>query len=593
MRTLVLLPIVAVISFILSSVSSGKQQDPNLGTIPDKTRTIEGVEFSVLPSKPVFIQNEPYILNINEYIQTGLNLVFGENEPVKVVVRAHNTTNEARFLGVSKPRESDGVQMKTIVQIDGNQVEVNGIPCYIHVQNDTGWDARICQAGYSDHYRGIPLLLSSGEMATFEIDVPNLSSKSDRTTGKFFIFSRFSVAKTTETLPVIANGPAASFLIVDANKATDAAAKLTNALNGLKTDEDQIVRSVITIRENPIPEYSDLIVKVIRYNWPFKNRIEIDLWSAAMKFISQDIYDIAVAEAKRPDIDKSAAQNIYSTIWRNQKYLRREDVLTIIDNPRLNEDNFLNFQDFNQSRNNGFYPTLLLSLVATEDDIPRLAEMCSNFMPVRIGHDLAHSSYNNRLDRLHETFSRYPDASRESLRKALQKGMVPSQFKPWSREFGLGQIPEPLIIIAEWLAEMKDVDSIPIFEYYAEHQLVRVSNTMQSRAPEWIAQIDGPEAMKALRRIGSDRSTRGIRERAKLGDPAAIDRLLSRARGLYGRPIDDTGESMSLFRFVFAIMEPETKQELIYPDAVEQLWKEQRPEFVEAFIKKYGFDPDA
>jgi hypothetical protein len=169
--------------------------------------------------------------------------------------------------------------------------------------------------------------------------------------------------------------------------------------------------------------------------------------------------------------------------------------------------------------------------------------------------------------------------------------MVPSEFAPWRHEFGIGNVPRPLIVFGEWLAELKDAGSIPVLEHYAKTSLVPVSNTMQRRAPSLIAQIDGGKAIRALRRLGS----RGLRDRVRLGDPVAIDAALQQARALYGSRWDDTGESYGLFSLIYSVLMPgekPTAKAIGDGSSIEALWKKLRQEFVDAFIRKYGFDPD-
>jgi hypothetical protein len=582
---IIILPIVSVTFNSLFAESVNTKPDPNSDIDPANTCVIEGLKISLAPRKEVFIQNEPYILNLKEYTEKNAKPIFGENEPVNLIVNVHNISNEPRYLGVSIPREVENVQMKTLVQFDDRQVDVNGIPCYIHVLE--GLSARICDSGR----KGTPLLISPGEKLTFTIDIPHYTFNYDhvRSTGKFYIYSRFTVYKTTDTTPITSDGPASTFLLIDPNKVAIAAATLKDALNGVKMDASQVRNAVSVISVNPLPQYDELIIKAIQYDWPVKDRfLPGQLWFAASQFISKEIYDVAVAEAKRDNSENSDPNShfifnhygdCYFTIYRNRKYLRREDILSIIDNSKAQ---------------NLDYQLTLLSLVATRDDIPRLAEMCTNSLYRDTGDKDFPDSYRPKQAQIHDAFFRYPDISKVCLRRLLQKEMVLVKTKTWDSRYGNGGLPDPLIV-AEWLAELKDVESIPIFESYANKPRGRTSDEMQSQAPGFIAQIDGPEAMKALRGLETRSSSRGVTERAKLGDPVGIDKTIGLALSVVPWQ-DDIGQARHYFQIVLNVMKSRISS---IPSGnldgteIRNLWAKYRPEFVKDFIAKYGFDPDA
>ena len=141
MQKFTILQFVAVIFLVLPPDASGMQQVPNFD-VNNTTYTIEGIEFSVSPSKPVFIQTEPHILDGRAFMESVIKPVYGKNEPVIIVVQAHNTTNEKRFLGISKTSENSSAQKNTFIQIDGKKIEIDGIPGYGYKRNNCYQDVR-------------------------------------------------------------------------------------------------------------------------------------------------------------------------------------------------------------------------------------------------------------------------------------------------------------------------------------------------------------------------------------------------------------------------------------------------------------------
>jgi hypothetical protein len=513
--------------------------------------TIEGVQVSVVPAKPFFQHDEPAYL----------------------VVTAHNILKEDRFVGVSghKTRKNGP---KTIVEIDGKSIEVRGVPGYLHVDHFAAFDMRICGNGYSDRYHGDPLLLAPDATASFRVVIPAFA---DRPTGHFPVFSRFAVSRVAGGKLTIANGPETSLLVVHEKRLANAVSTLKDALSGAAKKRHEVEGAVRAIADNPLPEHAGLIVRAIRHKWPFKHGFDWTLWYAAEKFVSPQVYEVAVAEAKKPN--GTTVDYLGKTIYRNRAYLQRKDVLAILES---------------QSPRGGFYETVFLSLVAKASDMSKLADMCARFIPAWIGHDICHATMpDRRLETIHKAFLQYPDASRKALRPVLRLGMKPGEHKPWTHAFSVGNVPRPLVFFGKWLAELKDTESVPTLEHYAKTPLVGVSNSMQREAPSLIAQIDGTEAMKSLRRLGA----RALRERAKLGDPVAIDALLSDGRLISFTMRGGCGNDNNYGQFLLAysILRPDREPSLTAlgdGTALVAEWKRRRKEFIDAFIKKYGFHPD-
>jgi hypothetical protein len=469
---------------------------------------------------------------------------------------------------------------------EGKREEVAGLPCYLHIGEDYGWSGEFNGAGYNDEYR-TSTELNPGDHLSFRIVVPAFIDTRERPTGKLFIFSRFAVSQNPGKAFSIQNGPESSLLIVDMAKLENALKTLKSGLKGQPQNQYEIEAAIRVIADNPLPDLAPIMVSVLNYKWPFREQIQWALWNAAAQFVDSSVYQAAVVEAKNPSIGSVYADLVYKTIYRNRTFLSRKDVLAIVGNRKLDEEIFgINDNLFGVPNNNGFYPTIFLALVSKQEDMEKLADFCSRFIPVRISHDPCHAHIpDRRLTPIREAFLRYPESAKEALRKVLKLGAQPGQFKPWAHEFSNGLTPRPLTLFGEWLAELKDTQSIPILEDYArERPLPFTPRIMMPEAPSFIAKIDGPDAMKALRRLNS----KGVR--AKLGDPAAIDSILREARS----SSDNPGQGYRLLSLVFSILEP--TREFSVGDtgsAIEEQWKMRRAEFVKKFIQKYGFDPDS
>ncbi len=529
-----------------------------------KRTVIDGLSINVAPGKPQF---KP-------------------TDRVFVDVTVTNRADTPRYLGISpNTGKHDDGQDSTTVDINGQRRKIGGIPGYAHVRGDVGWNVRLGSNGYSDRYEGA-VEIKPGSRATFQVILPAFGDNMNRPTGRLTISSRFAVARKSDGPRVYRNGRKSFVLIVDQEKLAQGVATLKEALAGKAKKTHEIENAIHAIADNPAPEHVELVAKVVGHPWPSREHIQWNLWYAASKYVDPAIYKMAVAEANNPKLGVGIASLVYKTIYRNRQHLKRSDALQIVRNPLLQS------ADFAGTNSNGFWPTILLATVAQQEDIPLLGELCGKFIPPRIGHDLSHASMPNLgLQPIHAAFMRHPDASRVALRKVLGQGRVPGEFKPWAHEFGIGLVPKSLVLIAKWSAELKDTEAIPLLEHYAKTDLVRVTNSMQSEAPKLIAAIDGPAAIKALRRIGP----RGTRERAKLGDPVAIDALIAQARALFASRDDDTGEAHSTFALVFSIMNPNHK--VTYRDVrdgmpVELQWKQRRAAFAKVFATKYGFDPE-
>jgi len=520
---------------------------------------------------------------------TAGKLSFDPNDEVWLDVRVHNTSKDDRYVGVCGTSKYDVCKKSTLVRINGQEEEIAGIPCYVEVSQDMGWDVRICSNGYSDRYKSA-LLLEPNDTLSFRIIVPSFGDGMDRPTRRFHIVSRFAVSRTAEGRRIIENGPETSLLIIDHQKLADAVQILRNGLSAEPKESHYIEMAIRAIADNPLPENAPLIAKAIRCNWSFTKYIEWNMWFAASQFESPEICEAAVAKAKDPNLGRRYASQVYKALYRNREFLRRADVLALVENPRLGDSTFTEVTALTNFNENGFLPSMLLACVAQQEDIERLAEMCARFLPARAGCDFRPTSLlARRLRAIGQSFMRYPDVSCPALRKVLELGMEPRQFKPWANEFGCGLVPSPIFMVSEWLAQMHDTETIAILEYYARPDRPRVFDRMWSKVPGYIAEIDGPEAITALRRL----APAGFYQRAKLGDPVAIDALL--ARGRHRRPDDDTFESPRCLAIVYSILEPDAAApEYIFdPTEVESLWKERRQAFVQAFTDKYGFDPNS
>ncbi len=534
-----------------------------------EARVIDGLKVTVAPGKPWFDPEDEV------YIRVGVQ----------------NTADAKRYLWIAPPAGPttfDDAQKSTVLELNGQRKEVEGLPCYIHLAADLRWDVRLNENGYSDHYQ-TPVEMDSGDELSFRIGIPPFGDNRKRPTGKLFIFSRFAVSTASAGPPTPMNGPESSMLIIDRGKLTNAVEVLKKGLGTPPKYAYEIESAVRAIADNPLPEHAPLILSAINYEWPFRSQIQWTLWFAASQYVDPSIYKAAVEKAEDPGFGAGYAELVYRTIYRNIKFLSRKDAHAIVANPQLDQADFVGVKD--KEYNNGFYPTVLFAMVAEAQDIPKLVDLCARFIPVRIGHDIQHAGlWDRRLVPIRDAFLRYPGPAKEALRVYLRLGTDPSK-SPWAGEFSLGNVPVTLSLFAQWLSELKDTESIPILEVYARKPLVPVSNWMMRNAPALIARIDGTEAMKALRRL----DTAATEERAKLGDPAAVDSLLARSRGLYGSRFDDTGQTFRLLAVVFSILEPSVKPAsgtLPERAMVEATWQIRRPEYVKRFVEKYGFDPD-
>jgi hypothetical protein len=534
-----------------------------LGNEPEDTADalLDGLKIVIVPGKPEFKPDELVYLNI----------------------AVTNTSDTTRYLGIC-PVASNGVHEDgpgtTEVDVGGRTVEIGGMPCYIHLRGDVSWDVRLNSNGYSDRYTS-SLELEPKAKASFRVIVPARGDNKSRPTGRINVFSRFAVARKVDGPPENFNGPESSVLLVDRAKLDPAVAILKDAMTGKSVNPKVIQDALRIVADHPGAEHVELMIDVLKHPWPASKQMDWTLWYAASKYVHPEIYRAAIAATANPELD---GHQVYETLLRNRVHLKRTDILKILKNLRLEDEEFTRVNDY------GFYATMLLAMVAQEDDIPLLGDLCGRFIPVGISHDLCHATLpDRRLVPIREAFLRYPITSKVALRKLLRQGMKPGEYPPWAHEFSVGNVPRPLVIAAQWLAALQDTEALSMLEHYATTDLVRVSNTMRQEAPGLIAAIDGTEAIKTLRRIGADR------EAAQLGDPVAIDARLQWARLLHDHPIDCVGDSASIRRRIYSMMNPgktPTLEDIGDGTAIEKQWKELRPEFVGAFIMKYGFNPD-
>ena len=134
------------------------------------------------------------------------------------------------------------------------------------------------------------------------------------------------------------------------------------------------------------------------------------------------------------------------------------------------------------------------------------------------------------------------------------------------------------------MVEMKDTKAIPLFEFFGKTG--RTYSTMRRLAPEYLAALDSPAAMRALWNIAPN----GMEQRAKLRDPIAADWALAKAERLVtpdadGIIWDCTFESGRMVDLVRALGCPDDED-------VNKWWRDNRSAFVVRFTKKYGFVPE-
>jgi hypothetical protein len=516
-----------------------------------KEYVIEDVQFSLAPSKPVFEHDEPAVL----------------------VVRLHNRSSEKRFLRVSVPRDHERGQKKTVVLIADKQIEAQGIPCYLHVNHFpsfSSFDMRICAAGYSDEYRGQPVPLEPGARASFRIVIPaSVESPGKRPTGYFTIFSRFAVSRAPKGKATLANGPETSLLVINHEELTRAVKTLTAALAGDARERDAIEKVVRIIAENPLPEHAGLIARAIQHEWGFRRGIDWTLWLAAEQFVSREIYDVAVAEAKKPDARR--AGRAYPVIFRNRVHLQRKDVLSILNNPLLEDAGF-------RGKNlNSFYPVLLLALVAEPADMPRLASMLPRIRSR--AHDWGHPTIRDRkYGLIDKAFLQYPDAAMPPLRKLLEKGLKDVASTGRTRLVP----PRGSLDAVRLLVQMQDEKATDLILAYATIYADFTSDFAKI-ATRHFFELDTPAAMRALQNLPR---WYGIGERAERGDPSALDIMFERARR-DALSTCGTGVAEHKKRLVSLLQKYGCPKD----SNVDLWWQQHRPELVVAFKKKYGFVP--
>jgi len=482
---------------------------------------IDGLSMTLAPGKPVF---EP-------------------TETVYLDVTVTNPADTTRHLGVCPAYKNDEGQKTTELEINGRRRSVGGVPCYVHVQCDVGGDVRLNSNGYSDRYKE-SIELESGEKAAFRVAIPAFGP-----TGRLAVFSRFAVARTADGPRTIANGPESAVLIVDPDRLGRGVAVLKEALAGKAKKTHEIEDAVRAVADNPAPEYADLIAKVVQHPWPSRKHIEWNLWYAASKYVDPDIYRAAAEEAADPGIDRVAAKLVYETLYRNRRFLAIEDVRALLNNPRMQS------VDFVSSNRNGYLAARVAAVVAGPEELAKLAR----FVPSQVSHDFAHHyAVDRRIEPIREAFlnPKHSETAADIMRDRLDR----TSHLPF----------------AEWLAELKDIRSIPILERYGQRENAAKHPAEYYAAPSLIAQIDGTEAMLALRRLGRS----AVRQRAKLGDPNAIDEVLEHA--------DDLAQNeLYWHEYVTRWMAPVPE---LTAGGVN--WKKSRSPFIRDFKAKYGFHPD-
>jgi hypothetical protein len=352
---------------------------------------------------------------------------------------------------------------------------------------------------------------------------------------------------------------------------------LEEMLKGSRIEEADLSRLLHVMSLYPCERYVPALLRAARHEWPIPPErqhgyaIPEYTWRNLANYEDKLIADLAMQQAANPELRVHPATDIFRALRRNSAHLTRQGVLTVLASPKLKD------LAFTGSNNLGWQATLVLAEVAEEEDVPRLIEMLAAYWPHRSSDDRG---------RIRECLLKHPDVAKPALRKTLALGQKPGDFKPWAHEFSIGLVPGALLYIASLLVELKDTMAIPLFEFFGTNDLVRVGDTMKWLAPEYLAALDCPSAMRALRNI----TPNGMVQRVKLGDPIAIDWALAEAERIQrpdanGICWDDTGESERLFGLVRALGCPKEVD-------VAKWWHENRPIFVIRFTEKYGFAPE-
>jgi len=338
-------------------------------------------------------------------------------------------------------------------------------------------------------------------------------------------------------------------------KAFEAALKLVEAaLADEEVDSHKLCKAFHTLSDNPDPRQIPVMLRAEKHNWgprakewTFKNASEL-IWRALGQFEDRRIAERAMERATGPALKIHPAADVLAALDRNRRYLERAKILKM--------------------RESSWKATVLLARVATEEDLPKLADLLvEHYWAAGGGGDMAP---------FRKAFLAHPETAKSQLRRQLRKGFSngkPARDMPgsylWNREL--------FEFIVSLLAEMKDQEAIPILEDYG-----KAGKDWLSR---YLAKFDSPAAMKSLRNLG----TRSTLERAKLGDPAAIDALLAQLRELRkpapsGVKTCGNDGSHAMEGLIHSLGCP-------WDMNVEEWWAQNRPKFVKAFRQKYGFDP--
>ena len=464
---------------------------------------------------------------------------YGQDVVIRVDVENGSTGERALsvFGGpktvVHSPRESDRT--------------VNGIPCYV---------------GLSRHQPGPEIItLRPGQSIRFDFVIPHIEQRRPVPTGLMAVWVQLAVRVEKQR-------PASLLAVAEDIRVVDSAA-VKSAVEAIKAAGTKgwvaIDKHVRILRNNPDPATIGLLLQIVD-DWSAQTEFAGPAgatWDALGQYrdkrIAARALDMAAKAMSRKLGKHGSAGTFIRILLHNRQYLTRKDVLTLVNHPRLKD------RVFATTNYHGWLLTKLLAGVAREQDVPLLAAMMAE-----------HGLRRRSAKECREVFRRYPEAAKPALRKALKLGMKPGEYEPWAHEFlGVGRTPAILPLIAEMLAEFRDDKAVSILEFYG-----KTGRRMKYVAPACLAIIDSPAAMKALRAMAPN----GLEERAKLGDPAAVDQVLARAKTL-AASMWDALESIRLRDIVRALGTPEGEN-------VEQWWVRSRPRFVKTFQAKYGFDPD-
>lgn len=442
---------------------------------------------------------------------------------------------------------------------------VDGMPCYVDAWRMQAWDIRLPEDAYN-HAGSQVITLRPKQTIWFDFVISHLERRRPVPTGLFNAEVRMAVRVAKEE-PAILLAVAEDIRVVDSRAVKSAVETLHRAQEGGPRDREAIAAALKVLCENPDPNTIDVLLWVVDHDWKDISRW-VDAperaWPALEQYRDRRVAARSLPEAlKRMSAKRDSAASIFRILLTNRQYLTRPDVLKLVEHPRVKDPSFgVNAQ--------GWLVTELFGGVAQEQDVPLLALMMADHYP-----------YGEKKPMMfREVFLRYPETAKPAVRKVLRLGMEPGKYEPWAHSFYVGRVPDILPLMAKLSADLRDEQAVPILEFYGSTKL-RDLEGMNATAARCLARIDGPAAMKALRAI----SSAGLEERAKLGDPVAVDKVLEQAKAIEGTMADDTYESRRLRALVRALGTPQEQN-------VDAWWYDARPTFVRAFTKKYGFDPD-